>query len=151
MKNDFGIFIGLSCVPSYSNLSFSFDKFVKENLNHCFTGYKTSLNNHILHNLDPDLYKPIHFSALGNFDHISLCLIDDYYFGNFHFRPYSRFIENSPSATNFQFQVINAIQNEYLRLKSLNDIEKFNFIGVCKFKINYDLINTNNYEKNIQL
>lgn len=146
MCKDYGVFIGLSCVPSYSNLSFKFNDFISKNLNLCFEGYKDSLNKYISSSLDPDLYKPIHFSALGNFDHISLCLIDDYYFGNFHFRPYSRFIVDNPNATNFQFQVINAIRNEYFRLRSLREIDKFNFIGVCKFKINYDLIKNNDYE-----
>jgi hypothetical protein len=33
-------------------------------------------------------------SAFGNFDTISLFLIEDYYFGNFYFSQYSRFIRN---------------------------------------------------------
>lgn len=149
MDQDFGIFIGLTCVPAYSNLSFKLDKFVELNLNPCFNNYKIELSKQIPKNdLNADLYVPIHFSALGNFDCISLCLIDDFYFGNFHFKPYNHHNENKKEEeiTNYQYQIINAIENRYSKIKKLKDLESYNFIGICKLKLNYSLIYNNNYE-----
>lgn len=74
---------------------------------------------------------------MGNFDIISLTLIDDFYFGNFHFKPYSKHILHKFNSTNFQYQIIYSLENIYLNLNELHELRNYNFISIVRLKINY--------------
>jgi len=140
MIKDYGIFVGLSCIPQYSEYAFNFSKFIDDTLDPLFNGYKSELAKNLLPlTLESNLYSPIHFYAFGHFNVISLSLIDDFYFSNFHFRPNSKHTKSTIS--NFQYQIVNCLNNSTLhKLDSFNELKGFNYIGISKIKINPILI-----------
>ncbi|MBK8484740.1 MAG: hypothetical protein IPL31_10470 [Saprospiraceae bacterium] len=145
MINKYGIFIGFSCIPAYSNLSFKSENYINSVLDPLYSGYKENLNEKLKNGqLDSNLYSPIHYFALGNFDVITLSQIDDFYFGNFHFRPYSKFIDKDVEpGTSFQYQIINSINNKFIGTYDNNDfnsLNKNNVICICRLKINSGIL-----------
>ena len=140
MIKDYGIFVGLSCIPQYSEYAFNFNKFIDDTLDPLFNGYKSELSKSLLPlTLESNLYSPIHFYAFGHFNVISLSLIDDFYFSNFHFRPNSK--HTKLTISNFQYQIVNCFSNStHHKLDDFNELKRFNYIGISKIKINPILI-----------
>ncbi|HZV71398.1 MAG TPA: hypothetical protein VFG10_17705 [Saprospiraceae bacterium] len=146
------LFIG-ACVVPYQSSNFintnSFKDFVVDPI---FKGFRESLENKLIGNLDPDLYKPIHFYTFGHFHIFSICLVDDFYFSNFGYSPNSKYISRTTipphsfhedqlkeiQTSHFEYQVTNGF-NVNLFSQSIGSFEplsKSNFLGVCRLKLN---------------
>lgn len=138
MIEDYGLFIGLSVMPTYSNRSINTNMMIDEILEDMFLNYREKLKNSLSpKELNPELYKPLHYLTFGNFNVLSLCQIDDFYFGNFSFRPYSKYIrEKNRSESNYQYQVTNGVNNIVSKSDSiLSEFDAKLFVGICKIKI----------------
>lgn len=140
---DYGLFIGMTNVPVYSNSEFNPEIFEKNIISQTFNSFRESLNDSLLNNekLDKVLYNPINFYAFGSFNLISLSFIDDFHFGNFSFRPFNKHIKKEfLDFSNFQYQVVNNFNLKFCDGYSINNLKQASFIGISKIKINSALL-----------
>lgn len=143
-REDAGLFIGLTTVPTYSNSDIKNTNPLMDVIDETFTQFKSNLEdkfNESSTKLASFLYQPINYYAVGSFSLITYSYVDDFHFGNFSFRPYNRYLKGeSLENSNFQYQVINGFHLDYN--KELQDIDflDYNYTAVVKLKINSSLL-----------
>lgn len=138
-----GLFIGMTAVPTYSNVDYDDDLFIEKVIKKSFSAFRAKLNEkYDVGSIVSDfLYQPSVYYAMGSFSMISLSYVDDFHFGNFSFRPYGRYVDKDyKDNSNFQYQVVNGFNLKSNRQLSNLDMSSYNFIGVIKLKINSTLL-----------